>query len=129
MDNSGNLESLVDIWITGIESGPDSEYVQENWSVFERVLLMNGKPNELWQFIVMVYPRLNSQRNKAVFAAGPLEDLVSTHGEQYLGKIEELARKDEEFRYLLGGVWQANTPAHIWSRFEKIRGKSWDDDE
>jgi hypothetical protein len=38
-------------------------------------------------------------------AAGPLEDLLTKHGEAVLDHVEELARRDPNFRRCLTGVW------------------------
>ena len=62
-----------------------------------------------------------------VLAAGPLEDLLSQHGESMITKIEFLARNNGKFANLLGGVWQNSMPEEVWNRVQKVWDRSgWD---
>ncbi|MBC7997010.1 MAG: hypothetical protein IAF58_03655 [Leptolyngbya sp.] len=125
---SSDLQRLVEAYLKGTEGGRGSAAHEENWWAISTVMFMTEKePERLWQFIVAAYPGLNTERMKAVFAAGPIEDLLSHHGEQVIDRIEELALTDDNFRYLLGGVWRAGTPKKIWKRLENIRGSPWKD--
>ena len=39
--------------------------------------------------------------------------------------IEELARKDPKFNYLLGGVWRNAMTDEVWQRLQAIRNHVW----
>ena len=58
-------------------------------------------------------------------AAGPLEDLLSDHGEEVIDRIETEARKNPDFNLLLGGVWQGGMSEQIWERVQRARLKVW----
>jgi len=79
----------------------------------------------LWKFILSVYGRDLSNRAIGELAAGPLENLLSRFGVDYIVRVELLARRDPRFNFILGGVWQHNTDTDIWNRILKIRNKSW----
>ncbi len=53
-------------------------------------------------------------------AAGPLEDLIRIHGEQFIEQIEAQAHRDQRFRNLLSGVWNVGTP-DVWARIVKLQ--------
>jgi hypothetical protein len=42
-----------------------------------------------------------------------------------IDRVEELARKNPRFNYLLGGVWKNMMTDDIWFRVEKARLKVW----
>ena len=61
----------------------------------------------------------------AVLAAGPLEDLLAKRGEDFIDRVEELARKDPKFNDLLGGVWRNTMTDEVWQRVQAIRNHVW----
>jgi hypothetical protein len=80
---------------------------------------------DAWQVILTVLSLRPSDDVIGVLAAGPLEDLIDDHGADFIGRIEEEARKSPAFRHLLGGVWRSGTP-EVWARVEKARvGIGW----
>ena len=58
-------------------------------------------------------------------AAGPLEDLLSYHGERVIGDVEALAKEDPEFRKCLAGVWQNDMEDEMYARVQKAADSSW----
>lgn len=88
-------------------------------------LHLKKKHHELWKFIKHTYQQDLSDTVVANLAAGPLENLLSQFGEEYIDEIESLAKKDPKFKDLLGGVWQNNMSAGVWSRVCAVRGKAW----
>jgi hypothetical protein len=118
------LTKIVDAWVTAYGAEERSATRKENqWAVDE----VNGAtPAFLWEFILATYKRTDlSDLAISVLAAGPVEELLSYAGAEYIDRIEILARQDPAFNNLLGGVWQLNTPDAIWKRVEKVRLKSW----
>lgn len=58
----------------------------------------------------------------AVIAAGPLEDLIATHGAVLIDEIEDRAVRDPRFAYALTGVWpQGRDGTLLWARVEAAR--------
>lgn len=52
-------------------------------------------------------------------AAGPLEDLLGYHGEDFIDRIEEEVRCDPRMRWALNGVWQFSMSDDLWSRVQQ----------
>lgn len=81
--------------------------------------------DEAWEIILAIHQRPLSNKAIAMLAAGPLENLLSRHGELFIERIEELARLDPKFNHLLGGVWQNGMSDIIWERVQAARDEIW----
>jgi len=58
----------------------------------------------------------------ADIAAGPLEELIVTHGTGLIGEIEALATSAPRFAYALTGVWPQDLKGSLlWARIEAAR--------
>jgi uncharacterized protein DUF6869 len=125
--NEFELERLVEAWIACCEADEGTEEYQRNRWAMSQVLdwEMEGEAENLWAFVLAAYKRNISDEVIAVLAAGPLEDLLSKNGASFIGRVEELASRDEKFRFLLGGVWQNAMPDDIWRRVEAAREERW----
>ena len=58
-------------------------------------------------------------------AAGPLEDLLAYHGSEMIDEVELLARRNPDFSYLLGGVWQNLMSDDVWKRVQAAASRRW----
>jgi hypothetical protein len=147
--NSAQPITQLDFWAKHVPPIPDSEESQierliEGWIAFanadfeprERLrhslswandkvnMMANEDPEFLWKFILAAYSR-DLGKADADFAAGPLEDLLSQHGDKFIDRIEELALRDARFNFLLGGVWKHWTTDDVWQRIEAVRRTAW----
>lgn len=52
-------------------------------------------------------------------AAGPLEDLLGYHGEDFIDRVEEEVRCDLRMRWALNIVWQFSMSDDLWSRVQQ----------
>lgn len=128
--NQEELDAVIDAWIAAQEAEEGSpEYEKSFWAVGEVIDWglgpEVGKPELLWRFILSAYKRDFSERVAAVLAAGPIEDLLSEFGPDYIARVEELARKDGRFKWLLGGVWRLGMTDEVWRRLESARDEVW----
>jgi hypothetical protein len=62
------------------------------------------------------------ERLLGLLAAGLLEDLVCTEQEEVIGWVEAEARRNERFRWLLGGVWYSRVTPEIARRIDAAKG-------
>jgi hypothetical protein len=86
---------------------------------------VHDTPEIAWQAILEIVARGLTDKQSGLLAAGPLEDLLSYHGTQFIDRIEDEARRNPKFNHLLGGVWQNQMPDEIWSRVQKARKEVW----
>lgn len=115
------LDALVTRWLAENEDrrdppemGPADEIVAN--------LIFDAEIDLVWAFLRAATARATTDRQLAMLAAGPLEDLIARHGASVIDRVEHLARRAPRFRYLLSGVWpQGRRDTDIWRRIEAAR--------
>jgi len=117
---------LITDWIAYSSEKGLSDSDPRWWAISAVIMFpINRNHEELWQFVTRTFEKEMSDKAFASLAAGPLEDLLGYFGELYIDRIEELARKNPRFNYLLGGVWKHLSTDDVWTRIEKVRLKEW----
>jgi hypothetical protein len=79
------------------------------WTTLDE--LVKDSPQDAWDVIMAIQELDSSDGILANLAAGPLEDLLCKHGEDFIDKVEVRARQDKVFLYLLTGVWRRDSMA------------------
>lgn len=97
-------------------TGPSSDRLDD---------LLYEDPEAGWLVIQEIATRELPDEVMAIFAAGPVENLLARHGRQFIDRVEEKARLDSKFNYILGGVWQNLMTDEIWERVKKARKEVW----
>jgi hypothetical protein len=92
-------------------------------SVLELNRLAYEEPELAWNLVLQILAKRPNEPTLGVLAAGPLEDLIEYHGPRFIERIEDLAKRDANFKHLLDGVWESSTP-EVWARVESARGAS-----
>ncbi|SRR6266545_2957269 len=103
------------------ESAEDTAWASD---AFEA--LVRTDPDEAWPLIIDVLNRAADDATLAYIAAGPLENLIVLHSSRVIDRIEATARRNEQFRRALTGVWaQGDIPEEISKRLENaVAGES-----
>ncbi len=80
------------------------------------------EPQACWDAISFIWARTdeNDMARLASLAAGPLEDLLASHGEVILPWIEQMCLTKPRFKILLRGVWQNAIAANVWDRINQL---------
>lgn len=119
------INKVADAWIAA-QSFDGNSWESPGWWAVEKTYEWERKdPESLWKFIKVVNSRENIPKVVASFAAGPVEQLVAAHGEAFIDRIVEYARKDPKFNYVLGGVWKHSTEDTVWEKILQIRNHVW----
>jgi hypothetical protein len=109
------VDELVSEWLSG-----------EDITMGDGLLPMFAAQEAVWLAVLRIMQHDLTPKQIALLAAGPVEDLLDLHGEQFIDRIEAEAKRSPAFARMLGGVWQTNTPPKIWQRVEAARsGKFW----
>jgi len=121
------LQKVVDAWIATAIPEPGTPEWEDNWLAASEVTewKFTGESDLLWRFVVAACGRELSDQVRAILAAGPLEDLLSAFGSDYIERVEELAAKDARFNLLLGGVWRSDMADDVWARVQSVRHEVW----
>ncbi|MEZ0224724.1 MAG: DUF6869 domain-containing protein [Alphaproteobacteria bacterium] len=122
MDQS-QIDNLARTWIAKVEAliknslEPGSIEDIPNYDLEEMV---DNDPENAWLVIDSARGMAQDDLMLANIAAGPLEDLLWLHGEKFIDRFEELAKKDEHFAFLMTGVWARNKSGDIVARINAI---------
>jgi hypothetical protein len=81
-------------------------------------------PEETWRFIQAVIRLCEEEDVLGSLAAGPIEDLLSQHGEDFIGRLESFARDNPRFRAVLRGVWKGSMSDDVWEELQALFGPS-----
>lgn len=121
-------QDLIGAWITRYKVegeadkfGEDSTY----WAWEELNDICRSDPDLCWELILEILRADQSDRVLANLAAGPLEDLLVRHGSKVINRVESEARKDRQFKHLLGGVWKNAMSDEVWNRVQAVSGMKW----
>jgi hypothetical protein len=120
--NSGNPPGIAHPLL------PEEERAVEAWFVYERTFWAWGKmqdmvrldPDPAWHVLGMLVDGAGSDDVLELLGAGPLEDLMSLHGEHFVDRAVGRARADESFRFALSCMWQADMTDEVWTRVQSV---------
>lgn len=87
------------------------------------------EPELTWEtirLIMQAYPKSDfydekkteAQKVCGELAAGPVEELLSFHGQRYIERFEHEARGDQRMAWMLGGTWQYQMSDEVWHRVQ-----------
>lgn len=94
----------------------------EVWTADLMFDLVRDHPELAFEAIRATLDRCSTPEQVAMLAAGPIEDLLTEHGPDWIDRIEAEAGASDRFRYALTGVWKNEIKALIWARVEAVRG-------
>jgi hypothetical protein len=114
------VEFLMHCWANAC--GPEgAEKEEHGWAAAELIDDARDDPAKAWQCILCAIEMPACAEHLGVLAAGPLEDLLSFHGPEYIDRIEAKARTSPLFALVLGGVWRFQMTDSVWSRVKGVR--------
>lgn len=126
MKSDSTPEELINGWIRFSRAGQDSTDKEKFfWAYEEMARLSEEEPERCLEMILGVLARDYEMPVIGALAAGPMEDLLANCGEQVIDRVTELARVNEAFRTMLGGVWKNEIDERIWSRVRAIHDNAW----
>jgi hypothetical protein len=112
------LEEFIFHWLAEIDL--DNEEV----SIYGgKVVLMNMLASDVfqWKFIIKSFSLATDASHLETIAAGPLEHLLANHGEKWIDKVEGESLANENFSWMMTGVWKNSMTEDVWSRVQKIQ--------
>lgn len=109
-----DMSSLVKAWIE-YHAMPEKQGDFWAWEAVSEAI--SERPEEGWNLVLELIREAPDKHILANVAAGPLEDLIVQHSEAFIERIEEMARKDPQFRLALSGVWcEGDIPKELFDR-------------
>ena len=120
------LLSLAKAWVymhSVKENSP--EWEDTFWSYIKLGELISEAPNDAWEAINEIRKLDGSDHILLNLAAGPLEDFLVYHGEDFIDRIEDACKEDDQLRKLLGATWQNDMSNSLWLRIKLLASSSW----
>lgn len=118
------LQKIAEAWIE-VHHRSEDENGEHFWAFIKLSDLCDNEPEVCWKVIHLIRQLDGSDTILANLAAGPLENLLVYHGSDFIDRIEALAAHDQQFKKLLGAVWQRDMPDAIWKRVKAVAAPSW----
>jgi len=120
MNNQDDLEAWIAAYIEAQSLEEPINPDHRCWWAVDRFMDMNSleEAEAAWCAILGILARKPPDQVLANLAAGPMEDLIHYWGPSFIGRIEQAAWDDVQFRNLLTGVWESSS-AEIWSRVQR----------
>ena len=133
-DANGNLDPdrLVEALRVLANERPETPiYDKHFWAGNCMDTIVAELPELGFKLIVFTLSHFNEPSEIAYLAAGPLENLVRSHGSQMIDQIEREAAGNARFRFLLSGIWgESSTDPAIWRRIQKaVADGPWIDED
>jgi hypothetical protein len=74
-----------------------------------------------WSFINAAICHANTDEELGHIAAGPIEHLLSKHGDDYIDRIEEMSASNARFKRMMCGAWKHVMNDDVWKRVQAIQ--------
>ncbi len=98
------------------------DYELNFWAHEELADLCENKPQDAWEVIVALVGAAKSDSLLEAIGAGPLQDLMVLHGEDYISRVEREAAANPRFRRAMAGAWLDSSDTPVWAKFYQIAG-------
>ena len=89
----------------------------------EADVMAQKDPDKAFQLISQLTESYKDKKRLCYIGDAPLEDLLLYHGEEVIGRVEELAMRNENFKYALKCVRDENIQPEIMQRVLKASGR------
>jgi hypothetical protein len=109
------ISELLDEWLEWA-ANPSGDFTGHS----EFIWIIENEPEKGWSAILAALADPKQESYLGIMAAGPLEDLLSFHGEKFIERIELEAKKNPKFAWMLGGVWKHTMTDEIWARVQLV---------
>ena len=124
LDDNEWIRDFARKWIFNQDGAGMDEALSDEVTDMEISLRLAEADTKL-AVIVAISLLLQEGRHAPLLAAGMLEDFLVDHGEEYIGVIGEIARREPKFHHLLAGVWRNSMTENVWLKVQALRGPAW----
>jgi hypothetical protein len=100
---SRSNQALIEGYFASFTEGGDGPNA---WAYEEMLELQHSNPERAWELTLSILRVATDPLYKAFVAAGPLEDLLASHGSQFITRVEALASAESWFLEALHSVYR-----------------------
>lgn len=110
----GCSKSLVTTWIELQSLAPDDpSRLKCEWAAVDLNMICLENPGEAWSLVKEVFESSEDPWVLENLGAGPLETLLSTHGDSTLQEVRIYSRQRPDFLKVLAHVWTHALPPDV----------------
>jgi hypothetical protein len=119
--NEEEMQELVESWIKATEADFDSgDKDRFGWAIDEMLDLPRVEPEMAWEIIMMIINKKPSPKVISQLGAGPLEDIMVYHGNNFMEKIENMVAKNDLFKECMKSVWLDEDDLASYKKFYEL---------
>ena len=91
-------------------------------SVFAQVYrLPNDEPEDCWRFVQIACELPLSEDRLGLLGAGVLEDLMDSHGADFLDRVEAAAKESAAMQTVVDAVWTMSMEPYVARAFKTVQ--------
>lgn len=113
MYESPGIPELLEEWLAWA-SDPDGQSPGH----MEFLSVVEEEPEKGWSAILATLQDRRHEPYLGKVAAGPLEDLLSHHGSEFIDRIGAEAKIDRRLAWMLSILYQGNITDSVWERVQ-----------
>ncbi|MEQ1697846.1 MAG: DUF6869 domain-containing protein [Hyphomicrobiaceae bacterium] len=117
-DGTHNFEHLARVYLVDVESEEAVTYTDPLHRAHDCIAdLVERAPAAAVGFLIVACAQCRSLAELSIIAAGPLENLLQSHGPAVISHLEKIAKIDPRFRLMLSGTWgKERIHPDVWAR-------------
>jgi len=120
----------IEYYVASHEYGSNSSEAEKLLNFAMDVIEISlNRPDDTWHFILEVSKKTDIEFILFNLAAGPLETMLASYGEDVIDRVELEAKANPRIRYLLRSVWRQSISDKLWIRIQSAAGLSLVDGE
>jgi len=117
-DGEHNFEHLARVYLDDAASEEAASYTDTRHRAHDCIdEMVEHAPAAAVGFLIVACAQTRSLPELCIIAAGPLENLLQSHGSTVIPHLEKIARIDPRFRLMLSGTWgRERINPDVWAR-------------
>jgi hypothetical protein len=115
-----NVADFAADYLQEIRSGVD---VADGFRDKAVLMGFSAPPEIKWAFLQAAVDGAETEDELGSIAAGPFEDLLGQHGDQYIDLVEARCRVDAKFARMTTAAWRHMMSDDIWGRIQAIQAQ------
>jgi hypothetical protein len=115
-------KSFAKDWLAELALETD-QTTEEDWRGRAVMMSFTASAGAQWKFILAAMDAARTPDERSHIAAGPVEYLLSKHGAEFIGFLEQLAADKADWAEMMRGVWRLGSSDDVWERVQAIQNR------
>lgn len=118
------FNNLIKLWLVAQKFDVESnEYGKVSWAIDELFSLAYSDPKQLLNIVIEILQVDSSPKTIGALGAGPLEELLVNHADDYIDYIIDLAKGNKKFKESCSFIYldKNDVSETSYDRFQKFK--------